>query len=81
MNLKKLEKEVKENSIMLEKTMSKYIKSHKNKYIIFNKNEIYFANNLKSGVNKGINKFGENTGFVVKKVTNEIAIVSSLVTI
>jgi len=79
MNLKKLEKEVMINSLILEDKLSTYIKTHKDKYAVYNQGKVEFADSFKSGVEKGIEIFGENIGFVVKKVSKEMPILSSLV--
>lgn len=79
MNMKKLEKEVKENSLMLEKDMDIFIKLDKNKYVVYNKGKFYITPTLKEGVRVGIKQFGENIGFVVKKIAKSPMILSSLV--
>ncbi|PKL17925.1 MAG: hypothetical protein CVV49_08505 [Spirochaetae bacterium HGW-Spirochaetae-5] len=81
MNLKKLENEVMINSILFEDKLPVYIKTHKDKYAVFNQGEIFFADSFKEGVNTGISQFGENIGFVVKKISKEMPILSSLVTL
>ena len=82
MNFKKLEKEVKENSSQLDEKIKNLIKKQKDKYAVYNNGNVYFADSFKEGVNTGIKEFGEETGFVVKKVTKENHIIlSSLVTL
>jgi hypothetical protein len=77
--MKKLEKEVKANSLMLEKDMDGFIKSDKNKWVVYNKGKSYITSTLKKGVDLGIKHFGENIGFVVKKITKLPVILSSSV--
>lgn len=79
MNFKKLEKEVMINSLILEDQMSTYIKTQKDKYAVFNEGDVIFTDSFKAGVNAGIDKYGENVGFVVKKVSKEMPILSALV--
>ncbi len=81
MNLKKLENEVKINSILFEGKLSTYLKTNKDEYAVFNQGDIFFVNTFKEGVTLGIDKFGEKTGFVVKKVSKEMPILSALVTL
>ncbi len=75
----KIESQVIENSDLLEKEIKKYIKSHKNQYIVFHQSQSHFADTLESGVETGIKEFGEKVGFVVKKVTSQPAIFSALI--
>ncbi|MCL5674956.1 MAG: hypothetical protein M1501_04355 [Candidatus Omnitrophica bacterium] len=81
MNMKKMEKEVKKNSLMLDKEMDSFIKSAESKYVVYNKGKSYIADTLKNGVELGIKNFGEDTGFAVKKITKSMPILSSLVKI
>ena len=81
MNVKKLENQVKINSLILDEKLASYIKKHKDEYIVFNDGEAEFTSTFKEGVNKGLEKYGENVGFVVKKVTKRTPIFSSLVTL
>ena len=78
-NLKKLEKEVKKNSNMLEPMIKKYMETKKDQFIIFNKGEMEFAPSYNEGVDIGIKKFGADTGFVVKKITMNTPVFSSFV--
>jgi len=77
--MKKLEKQVKENSLALEKVISKYMEEHKDKYAIYHNGAIDFVDNFGAAVKKGIETYGEDTGFVVKKITNLVPVLSSLV--
>ena len=77
--IKKLEKEVISNSYLLDNELHKHIKTHKDEYIVFNNYEYVFTDTFEDGVDAGIKKFGENTGFVVSKVSNQPAIFSALV--
>lgn len=81
MNLKKLENEVMINSILFEDELQAFMKSHKDKYAVYNQGKVFFADSFKEGVNTGISQFGEKIGFVVKKVSKEMPILSSLVTL
>ena len=81
MSFKTLENDVMINSLMLEKIISSLVKEHSGKYVVFYNDTKYFSNSFEDGVQEGINKFGENVGFVVKKVTKEIPVLSSLVTL
>lgn len=78
-SMSKLEKEVKANSLLLEKTLPQMVKKHKNQYVAFYKGEQYFSANLTESLKLGMEKFGENSGFVVRKVSTEPMIFSSLV--
>ncbi|HPV96735.1 MAG: hypothetical protein QM472_02775 [Spirochaetota bacterium] len=81
MNLKKLESEVMINSIKLNDVLPGYMKEHKGKHVAFNDGEAHFCDTLDECVAIGIKKFGEDVGFAVKKVSMEITILSSLVTL
>ena len=80
-NIKKLEREVKINSILLDEKLTAYLKTHKNKYVVFDSGKAFFEETFGEGVEKGVKEFGENVGFVVKKVTKSTPILSSLVKI
>lgn len=79
MNITKMEKQVKTNSSLLDKKINSLIKANKDKYVVFHKGEHYIADTLKEGLQKGIQTFGEDTGFVLEKLTKTMPILSSLV--
>lgn len=80
MNLKKLEKEVIENSELASSLMThSFIKKYENKYIVFHKYNHYIVESLKAGIEKGIYEFGEKAGFLVKKITKVNPVFSSLI--
>ena len=79
MNIKKLEKEVINNSLQLEKKMPSLLNKYKNKFIVYNKGECHYETSFEKGVEYGIKHFGENVGFVVKKITKQIPTFPSLV--
>ncbi len=78
-NKSTIESQVRINSIHLESRLDSYLKTHHNQYVIFNNNEAEFVSTFSEGVKKGIILYGENTGFVVKKVSKSPAVLSSLV--
>ena len=65
-----LENQVKANSYLLNNQIDKYVVTHKGQYIIFHENKHYFANDLDEAETKGIAEFGDDTGFVIKKITD-----------
>ena len=79
MNLKKMERQVKKNSALLDKKLKSLIESNKDKYVVFHEGEHHIVNSLAEGLNKGIECFGKDTGFVLEKLTPAIPILSSLV--
>jgi len=80
MNIKKMEKEVLENSLLLDKKMKSFcVTSNKDKYIVFNQGEHKIVNTLKEGLEIGIKDFGKETGFVIKEISKTIPVFSSLI--
>lgn len=78
-NFKKLENQVKKNSALLDKTLDSLIKGNKDKYIVFHDGVHVVAESFGEGVDLGIEKFGEETGFVVKKASKLLPVLSALV--
>ncbi len=65
-----LEQQVMDNSQLLDAQINQYVASHKGQYIVFHENKHYFVNDLDEAETKGIAEFGEDTGFVIKKITD-----------
>ena len=79
MNKSALEKQVKKNSTILDAKINTLVKTHKNKYAILHEGKHFIAKTFSEGIKLGIEKFGDKTGFAVKKITKEIPVLSSLV--
>ncbi len=77
--IKKIEQQVIENSNLLDNEIDKYIKTHKGQYIVFDTYKVHFSNNFEEAVELGREKFGDDKGFVVKKLTDQLPIFSALV--
>ncbi len=75
----KLEKEVIEQSSLLDKSMKFYFKTHKNKFVVFYKGTAEFCDSFGEAINKGLEIFGEEKGFVVGEVSNRTQVLSTLV--
>jgi hypothetical protein len=75
----KMEKQVIKNSLLLDKIFDKLIKENENKYVTFHNDKYFISDSFKSAYDTGIIKFGYSTGFVLKKLTKEIPIMSNLV--
>ena len=74
-----LEKQVKHNSLFLDVKINSLIKKHKNKYAVVHAGKHFIAKTFGEGVQMGVEKFGQDTGFAVKKITKAIPVLSSLV--
>lgn len=82
LNLKKMEKQVKENSLWLEKKMDYFIKTFSDKkFIVVHDGECYFTDTLENALKIGMQAFGADVGFVIEELTKNIPLVSSHVTI
>ncbi len=76
MNIKKLESEVKNNSFLLDKEFPELLRTHFNSYVLFNNGEKRFYDSFKDAVFSGEKIYGDNVGFVVRKITNEKCILN-----
>jgi hypothetical protein len=72
---------VKKNALLLDKLITKFIAKHSNKYVTFFNGQFVFSENLGLALKKGDKFFGENSGFVVRKIRKEIPKFSNLVQI
>ena len=81
MNIKSLEEEVMKNSLLLEKEWKSILKDkeYKDMYVVFHDKKKVFTLIFEDAIKKGIKVFGNDVGFVVKKVTNESVTFSNLV--
>jgi hypothetical protein len=79
MNTKKIEREVKKNSREAAKLIKKYIKTQRNKYLVYYQGKHFIEKDLTSSLIRAFSEFGKNKGFVIKKITDEIPVFSSLV--
>ena len=77
--MQQIEKNVKANGLALTKVLPKYYKKYSGKYAVYNKGKIEFSNTFENGIKKGDKLFGENAGFVVRKVQSFIPVLSSFV--
>ncbi|GEM_PF-3586112 len=64
---------------LLDKKMKSYIKTHKNTFVVFYKGTAEFYESFGEAVNKGLENFGEEKGFVVGEVSNRTPVLSTLV--
>lgn len=76
---KKIENEVISNSGLVEARFSSYFKEHENEYLIFNSGKEFFTKSFAEALKKGEKEFGEDTGFVVRKVSKQVPVLSALV--
>lgn len=79
MNMRKLEEEVIVNTILLEYNIEKHTKKYTGKYIVFNEGEHYIVDSYSEGIKKGEEIFGEDKGFVVRKLSKTMPVCSSFV--
>ena len=79
MDILKMEKQVKSNTSLLDKELGSIIKTNSGKYIVFHNGSYFITKTLDSGLQKGIKEFGENVGFVLKKLQKSNPILSSLI--
>ena len=78
-DISKMEKQVKSNSNLLDKEFNSLIKTNNGKYVVFHKGQHFIVNSLANGLTTGIEKFGIETGFVLKKLSKSTPIFSLLV--
>jgi hypothetical protein len=78
MSYSNIEKEVISNSILLEKNIKGLLKEHTGKFVVFHCGESEFANDFEKALDLGAKKFGTNTGFIVRKLTEAIPVFACL---
>lgn len=78
---KKLEQEVKENASRLDTVIDTFIEDVDTygKYVAFHNFETYFEETLELAYYKALDKLGARKGFVIRAVTDEPIVLSSLV--
>lgn len=79
MSTKQLEEMVKKQSALLEAQMPSFLKSFTGKYVAFFDGTIIPGDSHKECYEKASEQFGKNKGFVVEKVSSQVALVSALV--
>jgi hypothetical protein len=77
-NMKKLEKMVKTNVIKLDRIMEGLVKKHNNKYIVFNDGEKMFKKEYEEAYHAGLKRYGEDIGFVVRKISKSLPLVCNV---
>jgi len=70
----KIQQQVIDNAKLLDEKWSEIIKDSANhgKYIIFHKGQIKIVDDFEIATTTGRKVFGESTGFVVRKITNQL---------
>ena len=79
MSIKQLEGMVKKQSALLEEKMPSLLTAHIGKYVAFFDGIIIPGDSHKQCFDKAEKEFGPSKGFVVEKVSAQVALVSALV--
>ena len=78
-SMKKLEKQVKHNCVLLESKIPKLLKTNKNQYVVFHNGKQFIKKTLHDSIECGIKEFGDDVGFAVKKITKIVPVMSTLI--
>jgi hypothetical protein len=77
----KQEDKVKQNAALLDEIMESFIKTNRNQYVTFYEGKSVFSNSLDEALEIGDVEFGENSGFVVRKIRDKPIVFSNLVSV
>lgn len=81
MPLSKLEQKVVHNAGLLDKKMDSLVKDHAGKYVVFFEGKTEYSDDFNLALLKGDEVFGNQAGFVVRKVSKSVPVFACLTSV